>query len=86
METPRLAAWAGLRRLRLKDESRNPTASFKDRASAVGVARALAKRARVVACASTGNLAGAVAAHAAIAGMEAYIFIQADLEQGKIIG
>jgi threonine synthase len=72
---PRLAAWARLRELYLKDEGRNPTASFKDRASAVGVARAAARRARVVACASTGNAASSLAGAAAGLGMRAVIFV-----------
>jgi threonine synthase len=71
LDTPQLAEWTGVRKLLVKDEGRNPTASFKDRASAVGVARALSRRARVVACASTGNaatsLAGAARASAACA-------------------
>jgi threonine synthase len=74
-EAPRLARWAGLRRLRIKDESRNPTASFKDRASAVGVARALAKKSRVVACASTGNAASSLAGAAASVGLPSVIFV-----------
>jgi threonine synthase len=70
-----LARWAGLRSLRLKDEGRNPTGSFKDRASAVGVTRALARRARVVACASTGNAASSLAGAAASVGLPAVIFV-----------
>lgn len=75
VDTPRLAAWAGLRSLLLKDEGRNPTASFKDRASAVGVARALLRRARVVACASTGNAASSLAGAAASVGLSTVIFV-----------
>jgi threonine synthase len=70
-----LARWAGLRSLLLKDEGRNPTASFKDRASAVGVSRALFRRARVVACASTGNAASSLAGAAASVGLPAVIFV-----------
>src|SRR5262249_13098157 len=71
VDAPRLARWVGVGRLILKDEGRNPTASFKDRASAVGVARALARRARVVACASTGNAASSLAGAAAAVGLPA---------------
>lgn len=75
VETPRLAEWVGPRRLLVKDEGRNPTASFKDRASAVGVARALSRRARVVACASTGNAATSLAGAAAAVGLRCVIFV-----------
>lgn len=71
----RLAPWAGVRRLRIKDESRNPTASLKDRASAIGVARAMHRRAHVVACASTGNAASSLAGAAASVGLKAVIFV-----------
>ena len=73
--TPRLAEWAGVRQLLVKDEGRNPTASFKDRASAVGVARALSRRAKVVACASTGNAATSLAGAAASVGLRCVIFV-----------
>jgi threonine synthase len=75
LDEPRLAAWAGVRSLRVKDEGRNPTGSFKDRASVVGVARALARRARVVACASTGNAASSLAGAAASVGLPCVIFV-----------
>jgi len=75
LDEPRLAAWAGVRSLRVKDEGRNPTGSFKDRASVVGVARALARRARVVACASTGNAASSLAGAAASVGLSCVIFV-----------
>src|SRR5512139_3649603 len=64
-ETPRLAAAVGVRRLFLKDEGRNPTSSFKDRASAVGVAKALEFGYSAIACASTGNAASSLAGLAA---------------------
>ena len=77
----------GLRNLWLKNDTVNPTFSFKDRP---GLDRQHARPASsvstVLACASTGNLAGSVAAHAAKAGMQACIFIPADLEPAKIIG
>jgi threonine synthase len=81
---PRLAEWAGLRRLLVKDEGRNPTASFKDRASAVGVARAAARRARIVACASTGNAASSLAGAAAGLGLRAVIFVPQFAPEPKI--
>ena len=83
-DAPRLADWAGLRGLRLKDEGRNPTASFKDRASGVGVARALARRARVVACASTGNAASSLAGAAAAVGLPCVIFVPEFAPEPKI--
>ena len=82
----RLGEALGLRQLYLKNDCVNPSYSFKDRPVAVASTRARELGFDVLACASTGNLAGAVAAHAARAGMEAYIFVPADLEQGKIIG
>ena len=81
---PRLADWAGVRSLLLKDEGRNPTASFKDRASAVGVTRARAARARVVACASTGNAASSLAGAAAAVGMTAVIFVPEFAPEPKV--
>jgi threonine synthase len=83
-EAPRLARWAGVRSLLLKDEGRNPTASFKDRASAVGVTRALAAKARVVACASTGNAASSLAGAAAAVGMAAVIFVPEFAPEPKV--
>jgi threonine synthase len=83
-DAPRLAAWAGLRALALKDEGRNPTASFKDRASVVGVARALARRARVVACASTGNAASSLAGEADSVGLRAVIFVPETAPEPKV--
>jgi threonine synthase len=83
-ETPRLADWIGIRGLRLKDEGRNPTASFKDRASAVGIARALLRRARVVACASTGNAASSLAGAAASVGLPAVIFVPEFAPEPKV--
>jgi threonine synthase len=81
---PRLARWAGIRELFLKDEGRNPTASFKDRASAIGVARAGARRARVVACASTGNAASSLAGAAAAVGLRAVIFVPEFAPEPKV--
>jgi threonine synthase len=80
----RLAAALGLRRLWLKDDSRNPTLSFKDRVVALAAARAVEFGFDTLACASTGNLAGATAAAAAALGLRAVIFIPADLEPAKV--
>jgi threonine synthase len=76
----------GLRNLWLKNDTVNPTFSFKDRPVSIASTRALELGFSVLACASTGNLAGSVAAHAAKAGMQACIFIPADLEPAKITG
>jgi threonine synthase len=81
----RLAERLGLREVWIKNETANPTHSFKDRVVSVALARALELGFDTVACASTGNLAGAVAAHAAAAGLPAYVFVPADLEQEKIL-
>jgi threonine synthase len=81
----RLAERLGIRELWVKNETANPTHSFKDRVVSVALARALELGYDTVACASTGNLANAVAAHAAAAGLPAYVFIPADLEEEKIL-
>jgi threonine synthase len=70
--------------LHLKDDTRNPTLSFKDRVVAVAAARAVEFGFDTLACASTGNLAGATAAAAAAAGLRAFVFVPADLESAKI--
>lgn len=80
----RLAAELGLGELWLKDDTRNPTGSFKDRVVSVALAKARELGFKVASCASTGNLANSVAAHAARAGMSAYVFIPSDLEHVKI--
>jgi threonine synthase len=76
----------GLNNLWLKNDTVNPTFSFKDRPVSVASTRARELGFNVLSCASTGNLAGAVAAHAAKAGMQAVIFIPSDLEPAKIVG
>ncbi len=81
-----LAARLGLDELWIKNDSVNPSYSFKDRVVAVATAKALELGFDTLACASTGNLACSVAAHAARAGMTAYVFIPADLEHGKVLG
>lgn len=82
---PRLGDALGLRRLYLKNDSTNPTWSFKDRAVEIGTAAARRFGYQVLACASTGNLANSVAAHAARAGMRAVVFVPAGIERGKIV-
>jgi threonine synthase len=85
IKAERLAAELGLKELYLKDDTRNPTGSFKDRVVSVALTKAREMGFKVAACASTGNLANAVAAHAAFAGMEAYVFIPANLERAKVV-
>jgi threonine synthase len=80
----RLGQHLGLDNLYLKDDTRNPTGSFKDRVVAVALSKALELGFKVAACASTGNLANSVAAHAARAGMASVVFIPRDLEATKI--
>jgi threonine synthase len=81
----RLAERLGLGEVWVKNEASNPTHSFKDRVVTVALAKAQELGYEVVACASTGNLANAVAAHAAAAGLESYVFVPADLEEQKIL-
>jgi threonine synthase len=81
---PRLAAELGLRRLWIKNDGANPTHSFKDRVVSVALSMARWFGYEVAACASTGNLANAVAAHAAASGMRSVVFIPSDLESGKL--
>jgi threonine synthase len=76
----------GLRHLYLKNDCVNPTWSFKDRVVAVASSKARAFGFTTLACASTGNLANSVSAHAAKAGMDAFVFVPADLEAGKLLG
>jgi threonine synthase len=83
----RLAKVIGVRELYIKNDSVNyPTLSFKDRVVSVALSKAKEFGLGVVACASTGNLANSVAALAASADLESYIFVPCDLEQGKILG
>ena len=81
----RLAAELGLGELWVKNDTRNPTNSFKDRVVAVALAKAIEFGFKTIACASTGNLANAVAAAATRAGLPSYVFIPSDLESGKIV-
>jgi threonine synthase len=82
----RLAERLGLREVWVKNDAANPTHSFKDRVVAVASARARELGYDVIACASTGNLANAVAAQAAATGLRSYVFIPADLEEQKVLG
>ncbi len=84
LEAIRLGPVLGIERLLLKDDTRNPSLSFKDRAVAIAAERAAEWGLPALACASTGNLAGATAAAAAALGIPAYVFIPADLEPAKV--
>ncbi len=86
LRADRLAKAIGLDTLWIKNDTVNPTWSFKDRVVSVAIARARQFGFTAIACASTGNLANSVAAHAAGAGMECFVFIPDDLEQGKVVG
>jgi threonine synthase len=81
-----LAAALGLDELWIKNDSVNPSYSFKDRVVSVAAAKALELGFDTISCASTGNLACAVAAVAARSGMKSYVFIPSDLEAGKVLG
>jgi threonine synthase len=81
----RLAAELGLGEVWIKDDTRNPTNSFKDRVVAVALGKALDFGFKTAACASTGNLANAVAAAAARTGLQSFVFVPSDLEAGKIL-
>jgi threonine synthase len=81
----RLAQRLGIRELWIKNETANPTHSFKDRVVSVALARAQELGFETIACASTGNLANAVSAHAAAAGLLSHVFIPADLEAEKVL-
>ncbi|MEW5983621.1 MAG: threonine synthase [Acidobacteriota bacterium] len=83
-EAPRLADVVGVRRLFLKDDGRNPTASFKDRASAVGVLKAREFGYLTIACASTGNAASSLAGLAAAVGLRATIFVPERAPEAKV--
>ena len=86
VKADRLAKRLGIRELWIKNDAVNyPTLSFKDRVVSVALSRSKELGFKTVACASTGNLANSVAANAASAGLKSYVFIPADLEQGKIL-
>jgi threonine synthase len=87
VKADRLAARLGVRELYVKDDSVNhPTCSYKDRVVSVAATRAVELGFTTFACASTGNLAGSVAAHAARLGLDCSVFIPDDLEAGKVAG
>ncbi|MDA8277406.1 MAG: threonine synthase [Actinomycetota bacterium] len=81
----RLGNYLGLEELWIKNDTLNPTGSFKDRVVSVALSKARELGLKIAACASTGNLANSVAAHAAWANMESYVFVPANLERAKII-
>jgi threonine synthase len=84
LELSRLARELGVGQLLVKDETRNPTASLKDRASSVGVVHAVQHRATTIATASTGNAATSLAGHAALAGLQAIIFVPRNTAAPKL--
>jgi len=83
-EEKKLAAQLGIKSLHIKDDGQNPTASLKDRASAMAVAKAWEAGARTIACSSTGNAASSLAGNAAAAGLTTYIFVPSRAPKGKI--
>lgn len=85
VKADRLGAELGLRNLYLKNDTMNPTNSFKDRVVSVAVSWARSQGFETIACASTGNLANSVAAYAARAGLECFVFMPDDIEPGKVI-
>ena len=84
MEFPELASRWGLKNLYVKDDGRLPTGSFKDRASAVGTAKAIELGYDTICCASTGNAASSLAGFSANLGLKAYIFVPAHAPEGKV--
>src|SRR5438034_3927554 len=86
LPAPRLGRELGIAKCFVKDDSRNPSLSFKDRPVALAVARALQLGLDTCACASTGNLAGAVAAAAARNGLRAFVFVPAGTDESKVAG
>ena len=85
LKADRLAAELGLGEVWIKNDAANPTHSFKDRVVSIALARARELGFETIACASTGNLANAVAAHSAAAGLESYVFIPSNLEEQKVL-
>ena len=83
-EADRLAKILGIKKLWIKDDGQNPTASLKDRASAMAVAKAQEAGAKVIACSSTGNAASSLAGNAAAAGLKTYIFVPCRAPKGKV--
>jgi threonine synthase len=85
LRADRLAERLGVGEVWIKNDAANPTHSFKDRVVAVALAKAVELGFDTVACASTGNLANAVAAHASAAGLDSFVFVPADLEEQKLL-
>ncbi len=83
-EADRLAKELGVKKLWIKDDGLNPTASLKDRASAMAVAKAHEAGAKVIACSSTGNAASSLAGNAAAAGLKTFIFVPSRAPKGKV--
>ena len=83
-EEPRLAKMLGLKKFWVKDDGQNPTASLKDRASAMAVAKAGEAGAKIIACSSTGNAASSLAGNAAAAGLKTFIFVPERAPKGKV--
>ena len=83
-EAKALAAQLGIKKLYVKDDGINPTASLKDRASSMAVAKAMEAGAQVIACSSTGNAASSLAGNAAAAGLKTYIFVPSRAPKGKV--
>ncbi|HDQ93165.1 MAG TPA: threonine synthase [Synergistetes bacterium] len=79
-----LAAKYGIKEVFVKDDGRNPTGSLKDRASAVGVAKALDHGQKTIACASTGNAASSLSGFAAVSGLKSYIFVPGSAPSAKV--
>ncbi|HEY6524390.1 MAG TPA: threonine synthase [Solirubrobacteraceae bacterium] len=85
LRADQLAERLGLKEVWIKNDAANPTHSFKDRVVSMALARARELGFETIACASTGNLANAVAAHSAAAGLESYVFIPSNLEEQKVL-
>ena len=83
-ECPAVAEEYGVREFMVKDDGRNPTGSLKDRASAVGVARAIDINQRTIACASTGNAASSLSGFAAVGGLRSFIFVPEKAPVAKV--
>ncbi len=83
-DVPRLASHLGIKKLFVKDDGRNPTSSFKDRASSVGVLKAIEFGFNTVACASTGNAASSLAGLSAAVGLKSYIFVPQRAPEPKV--
>ncbi len=81
---PRLASYMGIKKLLIKDDGRNPTNSFKDRASSVGVLKAMEFGFSTIACASTGNAASSLAGFSAAVGLKSYIFVPQRAPEPKV--